>query len=146
MKRLMILSILAVLALPMMAAASHFEGVDGGADCSGWTATANVRFGNLTFEGTLHVVVVLSNEMGEVLNMVEFTEPIARDEGSSTLQTYTFSGEWEGTHYAQMFMVHQLIELAVTSGDTDQSALELELECTVDSEDTDWGALKATYR
>ena len=151
MKRLLVLGLTlsAVLLLPVMASATHIETFTGNADCHGWSATIDVMWRSEVYSGDLTMVIVLANDQGDELESVVVNDTLTRDPDSSWMQSYTFSGEWQGAYAASYFVAYMGFELSAPYAegtDVSHAGDEFMLECTVDDETFSWGTVKSLYR
>lgn len=88
-----LLATLALLLLPAFAFATHFETLDGAADCDGWNASLDVYWRSTIYEADLDYAVRLLDGDGVEVAVHAWSGIITRD-SAYQLQTYLFDGLW----------------------------------------------------
>jgi|GEM_PF-1669190 len=146
------LVLLAVIVLPGMATATHMTTVSVNGDCDGWTATVDVHFRSSVFEADLDFVILLLDSEGVELERFEHASVITRDAESGADVVYNFGGTWEGLFQSAFFVVQGDFHIYAPYGwggvylDEETKETELQLECTVPTEDYAWDRVKSLYR
>ena len=82
MKKLLMLAgaLCAILILPGLASATHFDAFDVTADCDGWAYNAEVYFRSTVYEVDVDYLVVLTDDMGAEVARFEGTTGVTRQE------------------------------------------------------------------
>ncbi len=86
--------IMAVLALPGLALATHWDGSTFNADCDSWCIEAGVIWGTATYAADVDFAVVLTDDMGMEIARVEDAFVMTRTDGLT--ETVTYCGDWGG--------------------------------------------------
>ncbi|MFO7653034.1 MAG: hypothetical protein R6X25_04345 [Candidatus Krumholzibacteriia bacterium] len=143
-----LITLMAVM-VPAAASATHLNGIDAAADCSGWNATLDVTWRTGVYEGTLDYSVRLLDLAENVLFEDTWTGLITRETTDPRDMMYTFNGIWQGVFSGPAFLARGDFHLVApySSGiDEETISFDLDLQCTVSSEEATWGAVKSLYR
>jgi hypothetical protein len=93
----------------------------------------------------LDYLVTLADLDGNVMEEFVYSGVLVRPQGSDVNLIHVFSGTWEGSHSAPGFQLLGMVHLVGPNNDTTLEFSDA-LDCTVASENVNWGTLKATYR
>lgn len=142
MKKLTLLGLgLVALALPCISSACHVTDTWGNADCDGWSLCTSVYFSSSVDEGSLEYTVTIVDGYGNEVTSFGETLTITHPPGEGTYD-YCFEGTWEGEY----FVSDATVVITSALDGQDPTVFTFELECTVESEETTFGSLKALYR
>lgn len=131
---------LAVVAMPAISTACHVTDVWGNADCNGWELCTTVYFNSSVDEGSLEYTVAIYDGNGDMIYNFGETLTISHDPGEGTYE-YCFSGIWEGEYLVS----GATVKLTSSLDGENPTCFTFDLECTVDTEDTSFGQLKARF-
>ena len=147
MRKLTILIVMSlVLMLPVIASATYFTDIEGNADCDGWETTFSVHFRpDLLTVGLKFTIALTDGE--NILYTYEYDGVIERTYASADAE-FTFANDWEGYHESPLFVVVENFALYYNGVETpvDTATLEIILDCIVDTEESNWGSIKALYK
>jgi len=144
--------LLAIFVLPGMAMATHMTSVSVNGDCEGWTATVDVHYRSSVYEAAFDFVIILLNAEGQELERFEHGSVISRQPGDGPDAVYNFGGSWEGYFQSSFFVMQGNFHIYAPWGyggvylDEESKEAELQLECTVPTEDVTWDRVKTLYR
>jgi len=139
----------AFLLIPSLAMATHITSLTPGADCEGWGVEMVVQWRTGVYEGDLDYVIQLQDLDGNVLEEVTWAGMISRGMDDPSIQTYAFSGDWEGMFEAPSYNVWGSFHLvAPFDGGVDEDTMDftVEMDCTVATEGETWSTVKSLYR
>jgi hypothetical protein len=142
-------ALMAVLLLPSLAMATHFEGLSGSADCEGWSAEVTVQWRTGIYEGTLDYTIQLQDAEGAVLEEVIWSGPFTRGAEDPVTVIYEFSGTWEEPLDQSDLVLYEAFSIDAPwdeGVDVDTTELTTEVSCNVPVDETSWSAVKSLYR
>jgi hypothetical protein len=149
----MILLLVAAVAMliPATASATHFFGYQRSADCNGWMTDFRVAFNSEIFEAQLDYTIVLKDSQGDVIETIEWSGMIGRDNPSNNVQMFNFGGDWSVVADPGFFVARGYFTLTAPTVDggeeVDTFDWVYQFNCeTVATEQVDWSSLKATFR
>lgn len=140
-----------ILALvPAAASATHFTGITGSGNCDGWELGVDVYYRVTTHEADVSYTLTLVDEDANVVETVDWSGTITRDDPSDVDQHYDFSGSWETGELDGSYTIHAEFTLSATFGDgeIDEDSMSFEHGFLCESVATkalNWSAVKGLY-
>jgi hypothetical protein len=141
-KKLTLFSLgLVALALPCLSSACHVTDTWGNADCDGWNLCTTVYFSSNVDEGSLEYTITIIDLDNNVVTSFGETLTITHSPGEGTFE-YCFEGVWDGEY----FVTNATVVITSALDGQNPTVFTFDLACTVDSEDSTFGSLKALFR
>ncbi|HOX24735.1 MAG TPA: hypothetical protein PLL30_03100 [Candidatus Krumholzibacteria bacterium] len=150
MKKMLLAALLASLLLPAAASATRLTDLDASADCLGWSAEIIVRFRAAVFQLDLDYTVVLSDDRGNPLEVIDWAGSLTRAQDTYPTQRFQFYGEWTVTAPPGQYHVDVTFHTAAPFGSAiEESELTTAVDffcAVVPTESTTWSSVKSLYR
>lgn len=135
---LKILAVTALVALPSIASATHWESVNLIVDCDGWNAQVDVYYGGPVQEAEGAITIVLTDEAGVDVATETWAETLVRT-GTPNVSSYTITGSWT-EQPCGVLSVRAVLDLTTPLGNTgayqtDTETATATLDCSCEEPD-----------
>ncbi|MCP4572824.1 MAG: hypothetical protein GY838_10770 [bacterium] len=135
---LKILVLTAVVCLPGLASATHWEAVELIVDCDGWNAKVDVYYGGPRAQADVDITLILTDETGTDVGTTSWSDTIYRS-GTAAVESYTLTGAWADPPCG-VLDVRAVLDLTTPLGDTTATQTDTEtatatLDCPCDEPD-----------
>jgi hypothetical protein len=128
----------------------HITDLSATADCLGWSADLIIRFRTASYQVDLDYTVVLSDDHGNALEVVEWAGTLVREAGTYQTQRFQFFGEWTVTAPPGQYHVNLTFHAAAPYGNVvEESEMTKVVDffcAVVPTESTTWTSVKSLYR